>query len=411
MGFVMVAGSAGVGKTTTARLLAERIRRPLLDLDTITNPLLNRLTLGGEEGSGHWNAAARRGTVRPARYAALYATIADQRHIGAVAVAPFTAELRGEEEWRQLVHACGEEPAVVWLYASEEVLVERRCGRAEPRDAHIVDTAAGVRPAVTHLALDAEMTPEHLVHRIMQHLGCTRELPAQSPVYDREFRGALFDLDGTLVDSLPAVLRSWRRIGDRFGVADPLAGGHGRPAATVVAESFPVEHATEALAMASELEGADFAGVMPIPGSVELLRSIPRDRVAIVTSGTPSVAEGRIAAAGVPRPDVVVTFDDVRRGKPDPEPFLLGGERLGLPVATCVAFEDAPAGVAAAHAAGCTVVAITGSHDAAELVDADLVVDRLDQLVVEPTAQGFRLGPKQGGSPTRFSAAEPQREV
>lgn len=91
-----------------------------------------------------------------------------------------------------------------------------------------------------------------------------------------------------------------------------------------------------------------------------------------------------------PRPDRFVTFDDVTKGKPDPEPFLTGAERLGVPATECVAFEDAPAGLEAARAAGCVTIAMVGTHAGAEL-DADIVLESLEQLEVERVPDGFRL--------------------
>lgn len=160
---VIVAGPAGSGKSTLGLELARSQGLPLLDLDTITNPLLDSLAPLMFSGK-HWNDANFRDLVRPARYAALLATIVDQRltDVGAVVVAPFTRELDGGAEWKALVSAAGGEPTVIWLKASPELLTVRRSRRGADRDAHVVNSASGT-PAVPHLAVDAELaTPQQL---------------------------------------------------------------------------------------------------------------------------------------------------------------------------------------------------------------------------------------------------------
>jgi sugar-phosphatase len=161
----VVAGPAGSGKTTLGRALARHLRVPLVDLDSVTNPLLDGLGDLVAPG-GHWNEEGRRARVRPARYAALRAVAADQVAAGldVVLVAPFTAELRGGPEWTLLTEALAPAPVrVAWLRA-ERALLEQRVGqRREARDG--VRTAAELDPpAVPHLVVDAAAaTPEQLV--------------------------------------------------------------------------------------------------------------------------------------------------------------------------------------------------------------------------------------------------------
>jgi sugar-phosphatase len=378
---VVVAGPAGSGKSTLGLGVARMLGLPLLDLDTLTNPLLDSIAptfLGGR----HWNDASLRDVVRPARYRALLAALADQVLAGggAVVVAPFTLELTGGPEWDALVDAAGGAPTVLWMRASPELLAERRAGRTADRDAHIVDAPSGTAPAVPHHLIDAVLATGQQLSTARRLLGLGRALEADSPVFGRPFRAALFDLDGTLIDSTPAVNRSWDRLGREYGFElDLLAAGHGQPAAQVVAALFPAHLVDEALARVTELEADDLDGVIALHGAKSALDALPDDSRAIVTSGTRRIATGRLQAAGITPPAVLVTFDDVTHGKPDPEPFLLAASRLGVDPADCVVFEDAPAGLAAARAAGCATVAIAGTHDASEL-DADLVVDGLFQL-------------------------------
>ncbi|WP_382306712.1 HAD-IA family hydrolase [Herbiconiux sp. UC225_62] len=456
---VVVAGAAGSGKSTLGLELARSLGAALLDLDTLTNPLLEGL--GAElAGGAHWNDPALRRLVRPARYAALLAALADQVRAGgsAVLVAPFTAELLGGAEWEQLVEAAGSVPAVLWLVASPELLAERRRLRSADRDAHVVDPPADHAPAVPHLGVDASLPTAEQLADVLARLGVERGrggdgrvsdgrvgdggadessrsgsaeegggrdgsvaddsvdddsarddrgrdlgarsvwggrmLAADSPVFARTFDAALFDLDGTLIDSTPAVVRSWAQLGREYGLeTDLLASGHGRPASQVIASGFPEHLADEALARVTEIEAADLDGVVALDGAASLLDSLPDSARAIVTSGTRLIAGNRVGAAGLTPPAVLVTFDDVTHGKPHPEPFLLAASRLGVDPANCVVFEDAPAGLAAAKAAGCTTVGIVGTHDEHDL-DADLLVDGLFQLRVDLQPDGgFRLAP------------------
>lgn len=390
MKFIVVAGAAGAGKSTLGRAIARDRRLPFLDLDTITNAVLDG-AVNPFLDDVHWNDQALRHTVRPARYRALLDTISDQAEVGggAVVVAPFTAELTGGSEWHDLVDACQGEPFVVWITGTQDLLDRRMAERQIDRDAYAVDVPP-LPPRVPHLRLDAQLSTPQQLTRVLRYLGELRSVPHDSPALSRTYEAGLFDLDGTLIDSTPAVLRSWNRLSAEYGVdINPLASGHGQPATHLIHAIFPPDKAEAALARITEIEAAEVSDVVPIPGSHEFFTSVPRR--AIVTSGTRLIAGNRLAASGVSRPDVVVTFDDVSQGKPNPEPFLLAAQRLGVRPEACVVFEDAPAGIAAGKSAGCTVVAITGTHDADELQGADLVVDRLDQLTVVTDREGFRL--------------------
>jgi sugar-phosphatase len=149
----VVAGAAGSGKTTLGRELARRTGAVLLDLDTVTNPLLDALGPALAPG-GHWNDPALRADVRPARYATLLAVAADQVSHEIVLVAPFTAELRGGPEWAALLAAV--EPAVprvVWLQGTPALREARRTARGEVRDRY--PDIPQEPPLVPHEHLDA----------------------------------------------------------------------------------------------------------------------------------------------------------------------------------------------------------------------------------------------------------------
>lgn len=192
----------------------------------------------------------------------------------------------------------------------------------------------------------------------------------------------LLDLDGTLVDSTPAVARCWRRWCAEFGLRyEDLAAheAHGRPSREVVAELLPAELVDEAAARLDVLEIEDTDGVRPLPGAQALLDQLPAGRWAVITSCGRHLAAARTAAAGL-RTSVVVTADDVARGKPDPEPYVLGARRLGVDPARCLVVEDAPSGVRAGRAAGAVVVALRTTHADTALTEADAVVDDLLDL-------------------------------
>jgi sugar-phosphatase len=212
-------------------------------------------------------------------------------------------------------------------------------------------------------------------------------------------RGLLFDLDGVLVDSTPAVARVWAGWAREHGF-DPVEverRAHGRPSITTIRELLPGgDHEAEDREV-ERREIADVEGVIPLPGAMELLQALPLERWAIVTSCTRPLAGVRIGAAGLPQPKHLVTASDVLRGKPDPEPYLKGAQVLGVAAAECVVLEDAPAGIRAGKAAGARVLALRTTASDAELREAGadwIIADCseifLDSAVHEETI--LRLG-------------------
>ena len=182
---------------------------------------------------------------------------------------------------------------------------------------------------------------------------------------DRPFAAFLFDMDGTLLSSIAAAERVWARWAQRHGldVEAFLPTIHGmRSVDTVRRLNLPgVDAQAESVAVTRE-EIDDVDGVVGIDGVADFLRALPADRWAVVTSAPRELARRRIAAAGLPEPPLMIAAEDVARGKPAPDPFLLAAQRLGVPAAECLVFEDAPAGIAAAEAAGADVLVITATH-------------------------------------------------
>ncbi|MFE7982726.1 HAD family hydrolase [Streptomyces cellulosae] len=207
-------------------------------------------------------------------------------------------------------------------------------------------------------------------------------------------RALLFDNDGTLVSSLDSVNRCWTRWAVEYGLtAEDFARIelHGRPAAEIAADLLPAHVVPQAVARIEDLEVEDVTdgGVSPLPGTKEFLAALPAERWAVVTSATRRLAEARLGAADI-LPKTLVAADDITRGKPDPEPYLLAARLLGVDPADCVVFEDAPAGLQAGRAAGMTTVALATTHRAEELT-ADLVVKDLSALSALVTDAGIEI--------------------
>ncbi len=198
-------------------------------------------------------------------------------------------------------------------------------------------------------------------------------------------RGLLFDSDGVLVDSDSSVLFSWSRWARRHRLDPELVLGlvHGRRSADTVALLVAQGERAGALAMIDRFEVEDAATVTPCAGAGELLATLPHAAWAVVTSAVRPLAVARLSAAGLPRPSVLVTADDVADGKPAPEGYLRAAALLGVPVEECLVLEDSDAGVAAGRAAGARVLGVSGR---ALGTDADLVVNDLSGLHFDGTA-------------------------
>jgi sugar-phosphatase len=210
-----------------------------------------------------------------------------------------------------------------------------------------------------------------------------------------ECEGLLFDMDGVLIDSTPAVARVWTKwaIARGFNPAEVVAHAHGRPSITTVREYLPnADHEAEnRVVERAEIE--DLAGVVPLPGARELLESLPADRWTIVTSCTRALAEVRLRAAELPAPKLFVTATDVVNGKPHPEPFLKAARILAIAATGCVVVEDAPAGIRAGKAAGGRVIAFptTSSPDRLAEAGADWVVTNCAAISLLSVKNGLRL--------------------
>jgi len=199
--------------------------------------------------------------------------------------------------------------------------------------------------------------------------------------------GFLFDLDGTLINSQDSVVHSWVTMANEAGIPlEALAGHHGIPAEQTLRKILVGREEAEIqrwVRRVTELEIEDVDGTNAVPGALELLAELNDREIpwTIVTSCTTDLAIARTRAAKIPMPANSVTFDQVSRGKPFPEPFILGADRLGLQTDICWAIEDAPGGVTSAKEAGCIVAGVLTTHTREELPHADHHLDHLNQLL------------------------------
>ena len=203
------------------------------------------------------------------------------------------------------------------------------------------------------------------VRRYTRACSSTKHLMTSAPFSGQRFAAFLFDMDGTILTSIAAAERVWSAWAQRHGldVATFLPTIHGRRAIdTVRLAALPgVDPVAEAAAI-TQAEIEDVEGIQAIAGAAHFLASLDPKLWAIVTSAPRALALRRIQAAGLPMPEHLITSDDIEHGKPAPDCFLLGAQRLGVDSRQCLVFEDAPAGIAAGHAAGASVLVVTATH-------------------------------------------------
>ncbi|MGA2002712.1 MAG: HAD family hydrolase [Terriglobales bacterium] len=205
----------------------------------------------------------------------------------------------------------------------------------------------------------------------------------------------LFDLDGVLIDSTPAVARVWRRWAIEHGL-DPetvVRMAHGRPSRMTIRDFLPRADIAVEDREVERREMEDLDGVVLLPGARKLLESLPSDRWTIATSCTRPLAEVRLRAAGLPIPKTMITSSDVKIGKPDPEPYLKAAAILNFAASDCVVVEDAPAGVRAGKAAGARVIAFptTMARDELERAEPAWIVHNCADIAARVDPGGLLL--------------------
>ena len=205
----------------------------------------------------------------------------------------------------------------------------------------------------------------------------------------------LFDMDGVLIDSTPAVARVWSGWAVEHGF-DPekvVRMAHGRPSRTTIRDLLPNAEIELEDREVERREMEDLDGVILLPGARKLLSLLPPDRWTVATSCTRPLAEVRLRAAGLPIPKAMVTSNDVRVGKPDPEPYLKAAAKLGFAASDCIVVEDVPAGIRAGKAAGARVIAFltTMSRNDLQNAGADWILQDCSNITASNDSEGLRL--------------------
>lgn len=208
-------------------------------------------------------------------------------------------------------------------------------------------------------------------------------------------KGFLFDLDGTLADSLLVVERAWVNWAKRHNIAadEVLNFIHGKQAITSL-RHFMAGASEEAIQQEffalERIEAEDTDGIVALPGALQLLDTLNELDIpwAIVTSGSVPVASARRKAAGLPEPQEFVTAERVQNGKPAPDAYLLGAQLLELEPEECVVVEDAAAGILSGLAAGCHVIAVNAPAGSPRLEEVDMLLISLEELVIHKNPDG-----------------------
>jgi len=209
-------------------------------------------------------------------------------------------------------------------------------------------------------------------------------------------QGLLFDMDGVLISSIGSVERCWKRWAKLYKIddAENFQVPHGVRAMDVIRmlkPEFTDAEVAEGLRVIEDMEIEDTADLTVLPGAQALLSSLPADRWAIVTSATHRLTAARLAAAGLPVPERLISGDMVERGKPDPEPYRRGAELLGLSPRECIVLEDAPSGVGAGLAAGSRVLGVMTTHSAEDLRRATWIAQSLEQVQARVSGDGLEI--------------------
>lgn len=217
--------------------------------------------------------------------------------------------------------------------------------------------------------------------------------PSSEPIWFR-CKAVIFDLDGTLVDSSGAVVRAWRWWAERHDVdlSAILKISHGRPSRDVIRELAPhLDHDAEGRSILTK-EEEDSEGLVLIPGADRVVAAAQAGRWTVVTSCPRNLARIRLEAVGLPVPATIVTADQIKRGKPDPEAFLLAAERLGVAPKDCLVFEDAPAGIEGAKAAGMRVIAVQFQQMTVAIPETDAAILDYERVELIAVKDGWRVG-------------------
>jgi len=217
-------------------------------------------------------------------------------------------------------------------------------------------------------------------------------------------------MDGTLVDSTAGVVGAWEAFKEKYPQLDVdavLSSSHGVRTVENLRIHCGIEDPEEQEREATRFEQAIVdnstkngrQGIVMLPGVREIMEELeevgkqPNPRWAICTSATRTYATAALTKAGVPIPDAFVASEDVTKGKPEPDPYLLGAEKCGVDPTRCLVVEDAPAGIRSGRAAGCKTLALLTSHSRAQVegANADFVVEDLSRVTMKKTNNGVEV--------------------
>lgn len=203
------------------------------------------------------------------------------------------------------------------------------------------------------------------------------------------FQAILFDFDGVLINSEPVYDRHWEQWAKQHGVSleHILSIHHGLPVVSTIGTVAPHLNAVEEADRFVKTCMLDLEGAVSHEGVSELLAILPASRWAIATSSYRPIVQNQLDYLALPHPQILVTVEDVKEGKPAPEPYLKAAAGLGFRPEDCLVIEDSPTGVTAAKAAGATVIAVKTTKPADVLGHADVIVDRFADLQVDAGAE------------------------
>ncbi|KAI8344254.1 HAD-like domain-containing protein [Chlamydoabsidia padenii] len=212
------------------------------------------------------------------------------------------------------------------------------------------------------------------------------------PITLNGIEGIIFDLDGTMIDTTPLVIKHWYSFAEEHGL-DPvkiLETSHGRRTIETIGEWVPEKATPETVDYYERKLAQETEGLTVLPGVMALLDSIPLGKWGVCTAGTSYMAVNRLKQCDIPVPTSLSTGDKVERGKPDPEGYIKAAELLGIAPSNCLVFEDAPAGVRAGKSGGMKVIACTTTHTADQLkqAGADYVVSFLTDVSISVLGDG-----------------------
>jgi len=220
----------------------------------------------------------------------------------------------------------------------------------------------------------------------------------------------LFDMDGTLVDSTAGVHGAWELFAQRYpdiDVHEILSSSHGVRTVENLKKWCKIDDPAELEQEASRFELAiiqtakanNQKGIVPLPGTHDVLtnlepgRKLPKPRWAICTSATRGYASAALGIAEIVIPDVFVVAEDVTKGKPEPDPYLLGAMRCGVNPERCLVVEDAPSGIRSGNSAGCKTLAVVTTHtrEQVEKASPDFIVPNLSSVTMKIVEDGVEV--------------------